>query len=92
MVEIASRSAGPTSGALGDIHWIAINILHVIGEEHRIHSLRQSPTSSYPSMSPPVSATTVRMHPIRGRGKGSRRDDGRASRQPRRSMHPPETC
>ena len=61
MVEIASRSAGPTSGALGDIHWIAINILHVIGEEHRIHSLRQSPTSSYPSMSPPVSATTVRM-------------------------------
>ncbi|RVW75039.1 Serine/threonine-protein phosphatase 7 long form-like [Vitis vinifera] len=91
MVEIASRSAGPTSGALGDIHRIAIDILHVIGEEHRIHSLRQSPTSSYPSMSPPVSATTVRMQPIRGRGRGSRRDDGRAGRQPRRSMHPPET-
>ncbi|KAL6345123.1 hypothetical protein AAG906_013607 [Vitis piasezkii] len=78
-------------GALGDIHRIAIDILHVIGEEHRIHSLRQSPTSSYPSMSPPVSATTVRMQPIRGRGRGSRRDDGRAGRQPRRSMHPPET-
>eukprot|EP00261_Vitis_vinifera_P023151 XP_010654924.1 PREDICTED: mucin-2-like [Vitis vinifera] len=91
MVEIASRSVGPTSGALGDIHRIAIDILHVIGEEHRIHSLRQSPTSSYPSMSPPVSATTVRMQPIRGRGRGSRRDDGRAGRQPRRSMHPPET-
>ncbi|RVW94352.1 Serine/threonine-protein phosphatase 7 long form-like [Vitis vinifera] len=69
MVEIASRSAGPTSGALGDIHRIAIDILHVIGEEHRIHSLRQSPTSSYPSMSPPVSATTVRMQPIRGEGE-----------------------
>ena len=30
MVEIASRSAGPTLGALGDIHQIAIDILHVI--------------------------------------------------------------
>ena len=40
MVEIASRSAGPTSGALGDIHWIAIDILHVIGEDHRIHFAR----------------------------------------------------
>ncbi|KAL6324769.1 hypothetical protein AAG906_018296 [Vitis piasezkii] len=48
MVEIAS-----------DIHRIVIDILHVIGEEHRIHSLHQSPTSSYPSMSPPVSTTTV---------------------------------
>ena len=38
MVEIASRSAGLTSGALGDIHWIAIDILHVIGEDHHIHS------------------------------------------------------
>ena len=64
MVEIASRFAGPTSGALSDIHQIAIDILHVIGEEHRIHLLRQSPTSSYPSMRPPVSATTIRMQPI----------------------------
>ena len=40
MVEIASRSAGPTSGALGDIHRIAIDILHVIGEDHRIHFAR----------------------------------------------------
>ena len=76
MVEIASRSAGPTSGALGGIHRIAIDILHVIGEEHRIHFARQSPISSYPSMRPPVSATTVRMQPIRGRGRGSRRDGG----------------
>ena len=38
MVEIASRSARPTSGALGDIHWITIDILHVIGEDHHIHS------------------------------------------------------
>ncbi|RVW72697.1 hypothetical protein CK203_056753 [Vitis vinifera] len=66
MVEIASRSVGPTSSALGDIHWIAIDILHVIEEEHRIHSVRQSPTSSYPSMRPLVSATTVKMQPIRG--------------------------
>ncbi|RVX00847.1 Serine/threonine-protein phosphatase 7 long form-like [Vitis vinifera] len=64
MVEIASRSVGPTSGALGDIYRIAIDILHVIGEEHRIHLVLQSPTSSYPSMRPPVSATTVRMQPI----------------------------
>ena len=64
MVKIASRSVGPTSGALGDIHRIAIDILHVIGEDHRIHFARQSPTSSYPSMRPSVSATTIRMQPI----------------------------
>ena len=40
MVEIASRSAGLTSGALGNIHRIAIDILHVIGEDHRIHFAR----------------------------------------------------
>ena len=76
MVEIASRSVGPTSGALGDIHRIVIDILHVIGEEHHIHSLRQSPTSSYPSMRPPVSAATIRMQPIRGQGRDSKRDGG----------------
>ena len=76
MVEIASRFAGPTSSALGDIHRIAIDILHVIGQEHRIHSLHQSPTSSYPSMSPPVSTTTIRMQPIRGQGRDSKRDGG----------------
>ncbi|KAL6336217.1 hypothetical protein AAG906_011099 [Vitis piasezkii] len=48
-----------------DIHRIAIDILHVIGEEH------------YQSMRPLVSATIVRMQPIRGRGRGSRRDGGR---------------
>ena len=74
MVEIASRFAGPTSSALGDIHRIAIDILHVIGEEHRIHSVRQSLTSSDPSMRPPMSATTVRMQPIRGRGRCRRAD------------------
>ncbi|RVW66257.1 hypothetical protein CK203_066389 [Vitis vinifera] len=63
--------------ALGDIHRIAIDILHVIEEDHRIHFARQSPTSSYPSMRPPVSATTVRMQPIRARGRDSRRDGGR---------------
>ncbi|RVW16828.1 hypothetical protein CK203_098173 [Vitis vinifera] len=81
----------PTLGALGDIHRIAIDILHVIGKDHRIHSSRQSPTSSYPSMRPPMSATTVRMQPIRGQGRDSRRDDGRGGQQPRRSMHPLET-
>ena len=69
MVEIASRFAMPTSSALGDIHRIAIDILHVIGEEHRIHLVRQSLTSSDPSMRPPMSSTTVRMQPIRGRGR-----------------------
>ena len=78
MVEIANRSAGLTSGALDDIHRIAIDILHAIGEDHRIHYVRQSPTSSYPSMRPSVSTTTVRMQPIRGRG----RDGGRVGRQP----------
>ena len=48
MVEIASRSAGPTLGALGDIHQIAIDILHVIGEEHRIHSLRRLHHHTHP--------------------------------------------
>ena len=76
MVEIASWSAGPTSGALGDIHRIAIDILHVIGEAHRIHFARQLPTSSYPSMRPPMSASTIRMQLIRGRGRDSRRDGG----------------
>ncbi|KAL6340141.1 hypothetical protein AAG906_038976 [Vitis piasezkii] len=38
-----------------------------------------------------MSATTVRMQPIQGRGRGSKRDGGQASQQPRRSMHPPET-
>ncbi|KAL6315777.1 hypothetical protein AAG906_008162 [Vitis piasezkii] len=61
---IASRSTGPTSGALGDFHRIAIDIEHVIGEEHRIHSVRQSPTSSDPSMRPLVSATTIRIQSI----------------------------
>ena len=64
MVEIASQSVGPTSGASSDIHRIVIDILHVIGEEHRIHSVCQSPTSSDPSMRPHVLATTVRMQPI----------------------------
>ena len=40
MVKIANRSIGPTSGALGDIHQIAIDIKHVIGEDHRIHFAR----------------------------------------------------
>ena len=40
MVEIVSRSTRPTLGALGDSHRIAIDILHVIGEEHYIHSIR----------------------------------------------------
>ena len=66
MVEIASRFAGPISGALGDIHRIAIDILHVIGEEHHIHLVRQSPTSLDSSMRLPMSSTTVRMQPIRG--------------------------
>ena len=78
MIEIASRSIGPTSGALGNIHWISIDILHIIREEHRIHSVCQSPTSSYPSMRPPMSATIVRMQPIQGQERDSRRDGGRA--------------
>ena len=39
MVEIVSRSTRPTLGALRDSHQIAIDILHVIGEEHYIHSI-----------------------------------------------------
>ncbi|KAL6319639.1 hypothetical protein AAG906_020716 [Vitis piasezkii] len=53
MVEIASRSVGLTSGALGNIHRIAIDILHAIGEDHRIHFAYRSPTSLYSSMRPP---------------------------------------
>ena len=76
MVDIASQSAKPTSGALGDIHRISFDILHVIGEEHRIHLVHHLPTSSYPSMRPPVSAATIRMQPIRGQGRDSKRDGG----------------
>ena len=72
MVEIASRSVRATLSALGNIHRIVIDILHVIREEHHIHSVRESSTSSNPSMKPLVLATIVRMQPIRGQGRGSR--------------------
>ena len=72
MVEIASRSVRATLSALGNIHQIVIDILHVIREEHHIHLVYESFTSSNPSMKPLVLATTVRMQPIRGQGRGSR--------------------
>ena len=45
MVKNASRFGGATSGELSDIHRIATNILHVIGEEHHICSVHESSTS-----------------------------------------------
>ena len=71
MVDIASRSRGATSGLVYDIHHIAISVLRLIGEDHRIFAhVKEASTSFGPPIKPPISSIAVRMQPIRGRGKG----------------------
>ncbi|RVW51518.1 hypothetical protein CK203_066856 [Vitis vinifera] len=61
------------SNDLEETHRIVIDVLRVIGEDHRIHSTHEPSTSSRPSMRPPSLITLVRVSPIRGRGRGGRR-------------------
>ena len=83
MVDIATISHGTSSGLLYDIHHIAISILRLIGEDHRISAQdEESSTSHGPSIKPPTSSTTVRLQSIRGQGKG--RGGGRGCGQPSR--------
>ena len=71
MADIASRSRYATTDLVYDLHHIARSVLHQIREEHRIVGYDQEASTSHgPSIRPPVSSTPVRMHPIRGRGKG----------------------
>ena len=53
-----------------DLHHIVRSVLHQIGEEHCITSYdHEASTSHGPFIRPPVSSTSVRMQPIRGRGR-----------------------
>ncbi|RVX18379.1 Serine/threonine-protein phosphatase 7 long form-like [Vitis vinifera] len=60
------------SNDLEETHRIAIDVLHAIGEDHRVHSTHEPSTSSGPSMRPSSLITPVRVPPIRGRGRGGR--------------------
>ena len=55
-----------------DIYHITRSTLHQIREEHRIDRryAQEASTSHAPSSRPPVSSTSSRMQPIRGRGRG----------------------
>ena len=54
-----------------DLHHIARSVLHPIREEHHIAGHDQEvSTSRGPSIRPSVSSTSIRMQPIRGRGRG----------------------
>ena len=80
MVDIASYLSYTTTSLVCDIHHIARSMLHQIEEEHRIVGYDQEASTSHgPSIRPPVSSTTIRMQPIRGRGRGrvDRRGRGR---------------
>ena len=84
MADIASHSRYDTTGLVYDLHHIARSMLHQIGEEHRIADYDQEASTSHgPSIRPLVSSTTVRMQPIRGRGRGrvDRRGRGRDGRR-----------
>ena len=82
MADIASRSRYATTGLVYDLHHIAKSVLHQIGEEHRIAGYDQETSTSHgPSIRPPVSSTSIRMQPIRGRGRVDQRGRGRDSGQ-----------
>ncbi|RVX08332.1 Serine/threonine-protein phosphatase 7 long form-like [Vitis vinifera] len=53
------------SNDLEETHRIAIDVLRVIGEDHRVHSTHKPSTSSGSSMRPPSLITPVRVPPIR---------------------------
>ena len=71
MVDIVSRCSEATSGLVYEINQIATSVLCLIGEEHCIYAHDEEASISYgPSIKPLMSSTTVRIHPIQGRGKG----------------------
>ena len=61
------------SNDLEETHRIAIDVLHVIGEDHCVHSTHEPSTSLGPFMRPPSLIMSVRVLPIRSRGRGGRR-------------------
>ncbi|RVW59856.1 Serine/threonine-protein phosphatase 7 long form-like [Vitis vinifera] len=71
LITIVSHMA--ISNDLEETHRIAIDVLHAIGEDHRVHSTHEPSISSGPSMRPPSLITPIRVPPIRGRGRGGRR-------------------
>ena len=88
MADIACLSPRATIGLVYNLHHISISALHQIGEEHLIAEHDQEASTSHgPSIRPPVSSTSVRMQPIRGRGRervdrrGHGRDGGRGHGQ-----------
>ena len=80
MADIACRSPRATTELVYNLHHVSRSMLHQIGEEHLIAEHNQEASTSHgPSIRPPVSSTSVRMQPIRGRGRErvDRRGDGR---------------
>ena len=70
MADITSRSRGAITSLVYDLHHIARSVLHQIGEDHCITGYDEDASTSHgPSFRPPVSSTSVRMQPIRGRGR-----------------------
>ena len=73
LIQIIVVSQMAISNDLEETHQIAIDVLHAIGEDHRVHSTQEPSTSSGSSMRPPSLITLVRGPPIRGWGRGGRR-------------------
>ncbi|KAL6322387.1 hypothetical protein AAG906_007940 [Vitis piasezkii] len=71
LITVVSQMA--ISNDLEETHRIVIDVIHVIGEDHRVHSTHEPSTSSGSSMRPPSLITLVRVPPIRGRGRGGGR-------------------
>ena len=62
MVDIASISHGASSGLLYNIHHIAISVLCLIEEDHRIAAQDEETSTSHgPSIRPPTSSIAFRM-------------------------------
>ena len=92
MANIASRSHYGTAGVLCDIHHLARLVLHQIREDHRIAGYAQEASTSHgPSIRPPVSSTPACMQPIRGRGRGGWRVDGRGPGRDGGPGHSPDS-
>ena len=73
LIQITVVSQMTISNDLEETHWIAIDVLRAIGENHCVHSTHEPSTYSSPSMRPPSLITPIRVPPIRGRGRGGRR-------------------
>ena len=72
LIQITAVSQMAISNDLEETHRIVIDVLRVIGEDHRIHSTHESSTSLGPFMRPSSLITPIKVPPIRGRGKGGR--------------------